>query len=497
MELHVASHGKITDIKDDKIRLDAGWRTWGIALIVVGVLALLGSVGYASSAGIRHFYFSYFHSFIFFLSLTLGSLFVVVIQHQVRAGWGVTIRRVAEIFSMNVIIMVFLFLPIVYSVVQGKGLLYPWAVDHHGEHAAHVDAGHGHDHAKGEAADQHAKPQSGGDTHAAHSEPVLPAAGEGYREIIDPSAPVSRAGVKADEAFIPNGVRNTYANHLQEMVAHKPILKKTAFCVGAVIFFGAWLIVAGFYYKNSQKQDESGDVNLTHRMQWWAPISLFTLAMTITGFAWFFIMTISPVWYSTMFGVYYFAGCMGGTYALLILTFHFLTSKGYVKHITTEHFHDMGKFLFGFTIFWAYISYSQYMLIWYANIPEETFWFRTRGATTAAGYSSVNTWGTIAILLVICRFAVPFLGLLSRHVKRFKYGIIFWAVWILAFHYIDLYWVVMPELFATIPFGLMEILTFVGIGAIWFGHSIMTATRNNLAPVKDPRLHECLAFENM
>lgn len=491
----MASHGKISNINDDKIRLDAGWRTWGMALIAGGVLALIGAAAYSGVVGIRHFYFSYFHSFIFFLSLTLGSLFFVLVQHLVKAGWSVTIRRIAEIFSMNVIVMTILFLPIVYSVYEGKGLLYPWAVAtaHHGHEGEHADGKHDekdHDHEHDHAAPAHAA--------AAHGEVKEAAAGEGYHENIAPDAPIlSSAKEKADADFIPNGVRNTYASHLDQLISHKPVLKKGAFYICAVVFFGAWLIIASFYYKTSQKQDENGDINLTHKMQWWAPMSTFVFALTLTFAAWFFIMTISPVWYSTMFGVYYFAGCMGGTYATLILTFHFLTSKGYVKHITTEHFQDLGKFLFGFTVFWAYISYSQYMLIWYANIPEETFWFRVRGATTATGYSTINTWGCIAILLVICRFAVPFLGLLSKHVKRFKWGLIFWAVWILVFHYIDLYWVVMPELFATIPFGLMEILTFIGMGAIWFGHSIVTATRNNLAPVKDPRLPEALAFENM
>ncbi len=466
----MASHGKISNINDDKIRLDAGWRTWGIALVVIGALALAGAVGYAGVEGIRHFYFSYFHAFIFFLSLTLGSLFVVLVQHLVRAGWSVTIRRIAEIFSMNITVMIILFLPIVFSVYQGKGLLYPWAQHiSHGEHAEHAEAGHDHDKAT-----------------VGHSEPA---------HSHDAPAADSHAHAKADENFVPNGVKMTYANHLDEMIAHKPILKSFAFYICAVVFFGSWLIIACFFYKLSKKQDETGDINLTHKMQWWAPLATFVFALTLTFAAWFFIMTISPVWYSTMFGVYYFAGCMGGTWALLILTFHFLTSKGYVKHITTEHFQDMGKFLFGFTVFWAYITYSQYMLIWYANIPEETFWFRLRGATTAA--ADQTSWGTIAILLVVCRFAVPFLGLLSKHVKRFKWGLIFWAVWILAFHYIDLYFVVMPELFNYVPFGLMEILTFGGIAAIWFGNSILTATRNNLAPVKDPRLPEALAFENM
>jgi len=453
----VASHGKITNLNDDKIRLDPGWRNYGLGLLVVGLLAILGAIGYATVAeqGARHFYFSYLHSFIFFLSITLGSLFFVLVQHLTRAGWSVTIRRVAEIIAMNAALMAVLFLPIVFSVYQNKGELYPWAQKVSSSYASHD---HAHDTA--------AKPAEG-----------------------------AAAAPAAEKAFVPYGVEQSYAESVAYFVKKKPILTNTNFYIAAIIFFGSWIIIAGYYYRKSKQQDESGDEKLTHQMQWWAPMATFVFALTLTSAAWFFIMSISPVWYSTMFGVYYFAGCMGATFAFLILAFKFLTSRNYVQHITNEHFQDLGKFLFGFTVFWAYIAYSQYMLIWYANIPEETFWFRLRGATTAQ--ADFNNWAYIAILLVLCRFALPFLGLLSKHVKRNSYGIVFWAVWILVFHWIDLYWVVMPELFGKIPFGLMEILLFVGIGGMWLGNTILIATRNNLAPVKDPRLPEALAFENM
>ena len=136
---------------------------------------------------------------------------------------------------------------------------------------------------------------------------------------------------------------------------------------------------------------------------------VFALTTTLAAFDW--LMSLDPHWYSTMFGVYYFAGAWWGSSPSWPCVFVGLNASGCLAKnvVTLEHFHDMGKLLFAFTVFWAYIAFSQYFLIWYANIPEETVWFLHR---------QEGSWMTISVLLLAGHFLVPFFFLMSRHIKR-------------------------------------------------------------------------------
>jgi hypothetical protein len=176
---------------------------------------------------------------------------------------------------------------------------------------------------------------------------------------------------------------------------------------------------------------------------------------------------------------------------------YLLQRTGYLNRtITTEHYHDLGKFLFGFTFFWGYIAFSQYMLLWYASIPEETGWYARRGATSVD--AGINGFTTVSLLLLFGHLLIPFAGLLSRHVKRAKEILVFWAVWLLVFHWLDMYWVIMPEFDdGHVHFGLIEILCFLGIGGIYVAGLLRIGLRHALRPVMDPRLPESLTFQNI
>ena len=164
------------------------------------------------------------------------------------------------------------------------------------------------------------------------------------------------------------------------------------------------------------------------------------------------------------------------------------------RSISIEHYHDLGKLLFAFVIFWGYIAFSQYLLIWYANIPEETDWYVARQS---------GPWVWVSLVLLFGNLLIPFCGLLSRHAKRRKWSLLFWAVWLLAMHWIDLYYLVMPSLSvptgghpAALPFGAIDICLFLGIGGVYLAGLVDTAGQHPLLPVADPRLRESLAFEN-
>ncbi len=269
----------------------------------------------------------------------------------------------------------------------------------------------------------------------------------------------------------------------------RPYLNIPFFMIRTLFYFAVWWFTSHYLLNRSVEQDKSGDAQLTLKMEKWsAPIMiLFALTITFASFDW--LMSLDPHWFSTIFGVYYFAGSVTGFFALITLVTYLLQQSGrLVKLVTVEHYHDYGKLLFGFVFFWGYIAFSQYMLIWYANIPEETGWIfnRTHGP-----------WTIIGVILILGHFAIPFLGLISRYAKRRKIILTFWAVWMLVMHWIDLYWLVMPEFKSdTLPVHIIDLGCLLGIGGLFVATIAHIARGKALIPLKDPRLHDSLTFEN-
>ena len=209
---------------------------------------------------------------------------------------------------------------------------------------------------------------------------------------------------------------------------------------------------------------------------------------------WDWVMSLDPVWYSTIFGVYFFAGSTLALLSTLIITVQLLQSKGLLrKSVTVEHFHDLGKFLFGFVFFWGYIAFSQYMLQWYGNIPDETGWFVRHGASTV----HPNQFSPVAIALLFGHFLIPFPALFSRHVKRNPKSLLFWAVWVLVFCWLDVFWLIMPQFDnGEFHLGLIDLASFVGIGGLFVAFVVRKASHDSVRPLRDPRLADSLAFEN-
>ena len=274
------------------------------------------------------------------------------------------------------------------------------------------------------------------------------------------------------------------------LLQHKqPYLNETFFLIRAVVYVLVWTYLAWWFRKVSLAQDSSGDPQLTRKLQRWSPLALIAFALTTTFASFDWIMSLDPHWYSTIFGVYIFGGCMIAICALLILLILGLQRRGRLQGVVTfEHLHDLGKLLFAFVVFWAYIAFSQFMLIWYGNIPEETLWYQHR---------LEHGWEYLSWALMIGHFALPFLVLLLRGVKRRGWPLALGALWLLVMHYLDIYWLVMPS-FKGAHFHLtpLDLTLFVGIGGVFFGCLGLSMRRRALVPVKDPRLAESLAFEN-
>jgi hypothetical protein len=273
----------------------------------------------------------------------------------------------------------------------------------------------------------------------------------------------------------------------------KGFLNVPFFAIRCVVYFAVWLLLAQGLGSLSLQQDLDGDRWRTARARTLsAPgLLLFAFTFAFAGFDW--MMTLDFHWFSTMFGVYFFAGNMVATLALGTLVL--LTLRGFGRlhgAFTDEHLHDLAKLMFAFTVFWAYISFSQYFLIWYANIPEETAWMLRR---------KEGPWEWLSWLLPIGHFIVPFLLLLPRPMRRSRRFVAVMAAWLIAMHLFDLYWAIRPE--AKVKgevdvIGPMALDAVAILGPVLFflGMLVRRVGRVPLIPLKDPRLAEGLAHKN-
>jgi hypothetical protein len=278
------------------------------------------------------------------------------------------------------------------------------------------------------------------------------------------------------------------------LAAKRPWLNEGFFQVRTLIYIGVWGLLAYLYWGWSTKQDTARDpIALTHKLRWTAPIGVLLFAFTLTFGAFDYLMSLDPHWFSTVFGVYYFAGCVSFIHAFIAFVVIQLHRSGHLRGVVTpEHFHDLGKMMFAFTVFWAYIAFSQYMLIWYASVPEETEWYEYRG-------QGQFLW--LSLVLVFVRFVFPFLGLMSRKIKRNPKTLMFWSVWIMAAELVDMYWLIQPvhaheKGIYELHLGPSDLLTFLGIGGIVLAVFTWGLCKHALIPVKDPRILESINHEN-
>ena len=268
-----------------------------------------------------------------------------------------------------------------------------------------------------------------------------------------------------------------------------PYLNVPFFLIRAALFFGIWSFIALLYYRGSRSQDLTGDLGVSARLRRLAGPAIMVLALTQTFASVDWIMSLTPHWYSTMFGVYFFAGSFVGFIALLSVVAAAMRGAGLLDTIiSAEHLHDLGKFLFAFTVFWTYIAFSQFFLVWYGNLPEETTWYKAR---------MEGSWMTVSLFLMAGHFVAPFFYLMGRAVKRKGATLAVGGVWLLAMHFVDLYWQVMPTLH---PEGVspsaLDVAAFAAVGGCFVAAASWLMRRQALVPLRDPRLAESLAFEN-
>jgi hypothetical protein len=398
-------------------------------------------------------------------------VFFVLIQHLTGAGWSVTVRRTAEFFISGAIALPFLFAPMIPNLKT----LYPWWGDddhgvahaqaaEHGDQADHGDHGH--------AAEGHGN--------AATPGPVVHHVDQTIRS----------------RGVLPSGDHGPHHAVEAELLHKKTAyLNPTFFSIRAVLYFLIWLWLASRLVGYSTAQDATGDVSWTNKLQGFAPVAtaLFALSLTFAGVDW--VMSLTPLWYSTMFGVRVFAASAVTSFAVIILVTLGFKRAGLIgNEINTEHYHDLGKLMFGFLVFWAYISFSEFFLIWYAAIPEETIYYHMRW--------SDDSWRMVSTAIVVLKFIVPFYLVMSRNAKRNNGLLALGAGWLLAMHLVEMYYWIMPSYsrYATPSVQWNGIWMEVGCVMATVGVYLTVVFRNmrkhSLIPVGDPRLQRAINFVN-
>ncbi len=376
--------------------------TIGIALFAIGLI--LGVIGYLIEP-VRSS-FAYLVAFMFFVSIGIGSLFLVALEYISGADWSTPFRRVTEFMASSVPLFIIFAIPLLLSMHS----LFHWT-----------------------------------HTEAVSEDPILQ--------------------------------------------GKSPYLNTTFFIVRVIVIFGIWSLFYYLFSKNSRKQDVTKDQKLTKKNIVLSGIFVPIFAITITLSAIDWLMSLEPHWFSTIFGVYFFAGSTVGALAALTLIVILLKDNGYLsERLTKDHYYSLGTLLFAFTCFWGYIAFSQYMLIWYANLPDENFWFLDRWT---------GGWQIFSIVLILTHFIIPFGALISYPAKTNPKRLKFMSVWLLFFHYLDLYWLAMPSLQVNghgYVFNWVDLVFPLGIVGLFILIFNVNAKKHNLIPVGDPKLKRGLDF---
>ncbi len=384
------------------------------------------------------FAYSWLYALIYFVSLTLGGAFWMILHHLTNSGWGISVRRLMEHLAGVFPWLALLAIPLLFPQVQKH--LWEWMNVHRA--------------LMGEGASAYG-----------NAKQVL-------HESTNPS------------------------HHLLYL---KSFYMNLPFWLGRMFIYFVVLGGGILWLKKLSIAQDYDEEPCVKRLIFSRKLSagmMVVFALIVTFFAMDLVMALDYKWFSTMFGVYYFAGCVVSSMAFLTLTSILLRRAGYLQTVmSSEHDHIMGKLIFAFVIFWAYISFDQFFLIWYANLPEETSFFILR---------NTGNWNTASIVLVFGYFAMPFLFLMRSDVKKNPGMMMFITIYLLVLHALDHYILIMPERGPSLtlqsdagptlyPAGSvvwLDLLAFVTVGAFFLFFFFRALTQTSLYPHRDPRILE-------
>jgi hypothetical protein len=279
--------------------------------------------------------------------------------------------------------------------------------------------------------------------------------------------------------------------HPEFLSAHPAVAEKarlylnTGFVGGrAILYFAIWMALAFFLNKWSADQDRTAQRELSKKLRMLSGPGMVLFVFTVTFAAIDWVMSLDPEWSSTIFGLLFVAAWGLSALAFTVAMLAWLTKHEPMSAVVAPlHFHDLGKLLLALVMLWAYFAYSQFLIIWSGNLPEEIRWYlpRTKGM-----------WGAIALFVVILHFALPFLFLLSRRFKRNPNKLVMVAVLLLIMRYVDLLWVIKPNFHDSSSISWMDLVSAIGFGGIWLAFFFWQLQRRPLMAVNDPQFPSVL-----
>jgi len=288
------------------------------------------------------------------------------------------------------------------------------------------------------------------------------------------------------------GVTSLYEWSHDAVVQNDPILVHKSvflnipfFAIRIVLYFIVWIPMTFVIIRNSRKQDIDYDLKFTARNVRYSAIFIVAFGLTFWLASMDWIMSLEPHWFSTIFGIYNFAGLfLNGLAAITIIVIMLRRRGAFGNLITEDHIHDLGKLLFAFSTFWMYIWFSQYMLIWYSNLPEEVTYFIHR---------ENSSWLTFSVLNVGFNWIIPFITLIAATAKKKEGLLLKVAIIIMIGHWIDLYWMILPPFMKDAPqFSIWEIGPIAAAVAGFFLMTFRTLAKHRLVPINDPFLVESI-----
>jgi len=372
-------------------------------LRVAAIFGVLGTLVTATGllGGARAAWFAWLTAFTFWLSLALGALLFIMIQHAMGGTWFLIYRRLAEALTIPLLLLVVLFIPLLFGAPQ----LYPWASDQ---------------------------------------------------------------------------LRPTLASE------QRTWFTLPFFLIRAAGYFASWVIAAVLLSRWSIQQQHGAAPELARKQLVTSAALLPLIGFTGSFAAFDWLMSLEAGWYSTIFGVYFLSGAILAVLGLLSVITYLLGRHGNLPELTESHTHGLGKMMLVFVIFWAYIAYSQYFLIWIADVPAESHWYLVR---------SRGGWAWVSLLLVAGNFLVPFVLLLSRTLKRTGRALAAVGALLVAMHYIDVYWLILPAFRSAGPLPTFyDPVAFIGIGGLYAATALWWLRDKPLLPAGDPRLQRALEF---
>jgi hypothetical protein len=425
-----------------------GARTLALLLGVGGLIAFLAIGGILSSIGEakapQQFFLSYLTGFFFWFSVGIGAFFFLSLQYFTGGRWGILLRRPFEANTRTLLLGFVLFLPILVSFFMGEKSMYWWA-------------GHGHESHAGEMADKKEK----------------------IKGIVEDAAYYRPEIAEIDSAKYLNKDLN------QKVERYLNPAFTSARAVGIFLAFGLMVVLLNVYAKKAEKNKDAKARDL---LKYIGTVSVFVFALATTVLVTDWVMSLEETFASTMFPVIVFANAMICSYAIGLLTLLSLKQKGhkwFTSYFTAGEQIHLGSFLLAFTLFWTYTNYSQYMLMWIGNLPEEIPFYlkRLRGG-----------WEFIGMFMLVFHFFVPFMLLLFRHVKSNPVALKWICRGLLLVCAVDVFWWIQPSALVYHEkqscYWLMDIASFIGIGGVWIWYYLGQFAKNPPLPTEEIYLLE-------